>query len=181
MPGEPRQHDGEQPEGQVEEEQVDGALTHVVRPEDREADPGGERRERPRDDRELSQARVSPPELPGQEERSRGDHAVERHEEVGLGRADRDVDARRDARERDQRQEPGPAAEHPRAPDRECDPEDGGTGQQRPVAVRREVRSEQDDAQSPGDEPGEPLSPGRRGDQHREPSGAEDASRPGEL
>ena len=62
------------------------------------------------------------------------------------------------------------------------DPEDGGSREQRPVAVRREVGRQQDDPESPGAEAGEPLD--------REvgaaistasPSCAEDASRPGEL
>jgi len=181
LPGEPRQHDGEQPERQVEEEQVDRALANVVRPEDREADPGGEHRQGPRHDRELSRTRVSAPELPGQEEGGRGDDAVERDEQIRLGRADRDVDARGDAGEGHQRQEPGPAAEQPRAADRERDPEDGGSGQQRPVVVRCEVGRQQDDPERPGAEADESLDPTRRDDQYREPRCADHASRSSEL
>ena len=49
------------------------------------------------------------------------------------------------------------------------------------MAVRSEVGRQQDDPESPADEAGEPLNPGRRGNQHREPSGAENPSRAGEL
>ena len=142
-PLEPRERDGEQAEGEVEEEQVDRALAQVAGPEDREAGPGDERGERPGGDAQLLPARVAAPELPGQEERGGRDDAVERHEQVRLGRPDGDVDPRRDAGQRHEGQEPRPAPEEERASGRQRQAEDRGREQQRPVALRREVDREQ--------------------------------------
>jgi len=83
------------------------------------------------------------PQLPREQERRGSDDAVERDEQVRLGRAHGDVDARRDAAHRDERKQPGPAAEEGRASDREREPHDRGGHQQRPVAFGREVESEQ--------------------------------------
>jgi len=129
VPREPRQRDGKQAEREVEEEQVDGALAQVAGPENREPDPGGERGERPRGDAELPHARVTAPQLPGEQERGRGHDAVHRHEQVRLGRADGDVDPCGDARERHERQEPRPALEDGRACDGEHDAEHRGSGE----------------------------------------------------
>ena len=77
--------------------------------------------------------------------------------------------------------QPGPATEQPRTAYREPDPQDGGSRQQRPVAVGRKVSREEDDPERPGAEADESLDPTRRDDQYREPRCADHASRSGEL
>ena len=180
-PREPREHECQQPERQVEEEQVDRALPEVVRPEHRQAAPGDEEGERPGDRAELAGAGVTLEQLPGDQQRGRRDHRVERNEQVGLGRADGDVDPGGDAREHDERQHERPAPEPGGARGCEQHAHDRGPGEQGPVAVRREVDRQEDDADGPGSEPGEAQVAARREDQHREPRGSEHASRAGEL
>ena len=98
--GEPRQREREQAERQHEEEQLDRSLLHVLRPEQAQAVPADERRDRPGERPELAGARLLAVELPGERERGDDDDAVDRQQEVRLGRADVDRDARRNAGER---------------------------------------------------------------------------------
>ena len=167
-PPQASERDREEAEREVEEEQLDRALADVLRPDHREAAPADERRQRPRDRAELASARVALPELPGQQERRRRDDAVHRHEQVRLGRADVDVDARGHAGKHGERQHEGPAAEQEGAADHERDPDDGRAGEQRPVPVRRQVDGEHDRPERPRAQAGEPLHPSRREEQRRE-------------
>jgi len=180
-PLEPRQCDREQAEREVEEEQVDRPLAQVAGPEDREAEPGDERRERPGDDAELLPPRVPAPELPGQQERGGRDDAVEGNEQVRFGRPDGDVDPRRNAGQRHERQQPRPAPEERRSARRERKAQNRGREQQRPVALGREVDRQQQHPERPGGEPGEALEPGRSDEQDGQPGGAEHAARAGQL
>jgi len=70
---------GQKAEREVEGEELDRALAHVLAPREREAAPGDEGGERQGDRSELSRAGVAANELPGQRERGGGDHGVERH------------------------------------------------------------------------------------------------------
>jgi len=105
VPFEPGERDGQQAEGKVEEEQVDRPLPQVAGPEDRETRPGSKGGERPGDHGELPRdcRTRSVPQVPGKQEGGRGDHPVERHEQVRLGRADSDVDPGGHAGERHER------------------------------------------------------------------------------
>jgi len=109
-PRQARERNREQAEREVEEQQLDRALTNVLRPEHRDPAPADERRERPGDRAELLSAPVAAPELPREQERRGRDDEVHRHEQVGLGRADVDVDPGGDARERREREQVRPAA-----------------------------------------------------------------------
>ena len=86
-------------------------------------------------------ARLLAEELPGERERRHGDDAVERQQQVRLGRADVHRDARRHARERRQREQPGqaqhdPRADRPRRP-RRTRPRRRARGDARPARDRR--------------------------------------------
>jgi len=177
-PHEPGEHDREQAERQVEEEELDRSLPHVLRPEHRDPAPADERRERPGDDSQLLHALVALPELPRKEERRGRDDEVHRHEQVGLGRADVDVDPGGDARERCERKQVRPASDQVGAGYRQQDAEDRGGSQQRPVPVRGEVAGEHEAPDGPGAEPGEPPGPARADEQRRQAEAADD---PGDL
>ena len=156
-PGEAGERDRQQAEWKVEEEQVDRALAQVLRPEDRQARPGDEGCERPGDRAELARAGVALQQLPGEQQRSGRDDRVHRHEQVRLGRADVNVDPRRDAGEHGEREHVGPAAQDVRARGGEAQADDGQPAEQRPVPVRSEVDGEQNRAERPGTEAHEPL------------------------
>jgi len=175
-PREPRQHDRQQPEREVEEEQVDRALAQLLRPEDREPRPGDERRERPGNQAELSRPGVALQQLPGEQQRRGRDDRVHRHEQVRLGRAHVDVDPRRDAGEHGEREHVGPAADHVGAGRGEAQADDRQPAEQWPVPVRSEVDGEQDRPERPGAEADEALDAPRRHEQQREPQAAEDAA-----
>jgi len=64
-PAETGERDREQAEREEEEEQLDRSLTDVTAPEEREAGPADEGRERPGDRAELSRPRVAFEQLPG--------------------------------------------------------------------------------------------------------------------
>jgi len=180
-PVEASERHGQQAEGEVEGEQLDRALAHVLAPREREAAPRNEGGEGQRDRAELSRAGVSAQQLPGERERGGGDHGVERNEQVRLGRADGHRDPRRDAGERGQGEQPRPAEKEGGSGDRECEPGDGAAGQQGGVPLRRDVDGEDGCAEHPGGEPSQPLRPPRSEQQRREADGADDPGDPGEL
>ena len=68
--------------------------------------PADEERERPGERPELARARLLAEELPGERQRGHRDDAVQRQQEVRLGRADVHRDPRRHARERGEREQP---------------------------------------------------------------------------
>jgi hypothetical protein len=141
-PVEAPERDGQQAEGEIEGEELDRALADVLAPREREAAPGDERGEGQRNGAELSATRVASEQLPGQRERGGGDHGVERHEQVRLGRADGHRDPRGDAGERGQGQQPRPAKEQRGSGGSEEEPGDGAAGQQARVPLRRQVDGE---------------------------------------
>jgi len=180
-PPEAREHDREQAEWQVEEEQVDRALAHVARPEDREPGPRHESGERPGHRPKLAGAGITLDELPRKQQRGRRDDGVERHQQVRLGRADGYVDACRDTREHEEREHERPAAKRHGSGRRERDPDDRRRAEQRPVSRRGQVEREQQRPERPTAEADEPQrSPGGN-EQEREPGGADHPSGAGEL
>ena len=180
-PVETGERNGEQAEGEVEGEELDRALANVLAPGEREAAPRDEGGERQRDRAELARPRVAAQELPGQRERRGGDHRVERHEQVRLGRPDGHRDPRGDAGERRQGQQPRPAAKQGGPGGGEDEPGDGGPGEQGRVPLRRDVDGEGRCAERPGGEPGQPQRPRGSDQQHREAGGADDPGDPCEL
>jgi len=158
-PVEAGEHDGQQAEGEVEGEQLDRALAHVLAPGEGEAAPGDEGGERQCDGTELSGAGVSLEQLPGEHQSGGGDHGVQRHEQVRLRRADGHRDPRGNAGERRQGEQPRPAAKQRGSGGGEGEPGDGAGRQQCRVALRGEVDGKGRSADRPGGERGQPLRP----------------------
>ena len=180
-PVEAGERHGQQAEREVEGQELDRALAHVLAPGEREAAPGDERGERQRDRAELARASVSVEQLPGEDERGGRDDGVEGHEQVRLGRADRDRDARRDAGEGREREQPGPAPEQDGAADRDRQPGDASGHEQARVPSGRKVRGEHRAGNGPSHQPGQPLPAAGREQQHGEPRNADRPRDPRQL
>ena len=171
VPGESRHRHRQQPEREPEEEQRDGALVQVLRPEEGEAAPADQQAERPGERAELPRAAVASEQLPAEQSSHARDHRVERDEQVRVGRANVHGDPGRDAGERGDGDEPGPAVEERCDRDGAEHAHDGRAGVDLRMPVGGEIRGEPGAPGDQGDEPGQPeLSP-RSEDDEREPDG----------
>jgi len=150
-PGQPRERHREQREGQVEGEQLDRALAQILAPGEAEPAPEDEccQRERHRAELSIPDGSRITPELPRERERRGGHDAVHRHQQVRIGRADLDRNPRRYARERGEREQPGPALEQCGAACRQDEAGQRDPRENRTVAMRRQVVGEHHAAGSP--------------------------------
>ena len=114
--------------------------------------------------------------LPRERDRGHGDDAVERKQQIRLRRADVHRDAGGRARERREREQPRDAHARVQPPaDRRDQAEHRRSRKQAVMPVRREVDDETGAADRPGAEPSETEIATVRGDERREPDGAESA------
>ena len=100
---------------------------------------------------------------------------VERQQEVRLRRADVHREARRHARKRRHREQPGEAHHDGRAGRRRDRTQNGGSRGEPVVAVRGEIDRQAEPADRPGGEPGDAGVAPRRHDQQREADRSESA------
>ena len=137
--------------------------------------------ERPGQRPELPRPVVAADQLPAEQHRGTGDHGVERDEQVRVGRADVHRDPRRDAGQRRDGDQPGPAAEERGDRDRADRADDDGRRVDLRVPAGGEVGGEKRAAEEPAAESGEPQVAAGRDDHEREPGGSDRAARVREV
>ena len=178
---------GERPERQVERERVGGAALEARRPEEARAGEHDVGAERPADRPEARRqaAAAQDPDRLGED--ARGDHAVERQEQVLLVVAAADRDAQPADGDRCERQEPGTVErqegeqEHGAAePDGPGEGEHGTVGD-RVLDLRLEVERDRDGAGDEERDSDEPRQRGGRDEQEQHAEGRGEGCRGHEL